>query len=129
MSRDQFDRVLADGGLVIDVGAAVALAGGQVLGALSIPLRDQLATWLGRLVEGIAPPVFIAEDGQDLSEVGGQTYRISYERFTGCLAVGMAASEEAGRPQVDVRQAAEYRAGHVPGALHGGPDDHLAAHR
>ncbi|MDF2583790.1 MAG: hydrolase [Mycobacterium sp.] len=134
MSLDQFDRVLADGGVVIDVRPAAAFAAGHIPGALSIPLRDQFATWLGWLVEDSAPLVFIVDDDQDLSEIGWQAYKIGYERLTGRLAGGMTAWQDAARPQrylmfapaerlggrpyLDVRQEAEYQAGHVPGSLH-----------
>lgn len=133
LDLDRFDRALAEGAVVIDVRPAAAFAGGYIPGSLSIPLRDQFATWLGWLVDDQAPLMFITEDGQDLSEIGWQAYKIGYERLAGRLAGGMAVWQDAGRPQsyltfapaerlggrpyLDVRQESEYQAGHVPGAL------------
>ncbi len=130
---DRFDRVLADGGVVIDVRPPAAFAAGYIPGSLSIPLRGQFATWLGWLVDDEVPLLFITDDGQDLAEIGWQAYKIGYERLTGRLAGGMAAWQDAGRaqstltfapaerlggrPYLDVRQESEYQAGHVPGAL------------
>jgi glyoxylase-like metal-dependent hydrolase (beta-lactamase superfamily II)/rhodanese-related sulfurtransferase len=129
-----FDRVLADGGVVIDVRPAAAFASGYIPGSLSIPLRGQFATWLGWLVDDQVPLLFVTDDGQDLAEIGWQAYKIGYERLLGRLAGGMAAWQDAGRAQntlsfasaervggrryLDVRQESEYQAGHVPGALH-----------
>ncbi|CAL9369143.1 Hydroxyacylglutathione hydrolase [Streptomyces sp. enrichment culture] len=126
--------LLADGGLVVDVRPAADYAAGHVPGSLSIPLRAQFATWLGWLLPQDAPLAFVARDDQDLAEVVWQSYKIGYERLAGHLAGGMEAWLAAGNPQlttefvtadragegpcVDVRQAAEYTAGHVPGAVH-----------
>ncbi|KFG77029.1 MBL fold metallo-hydrolase [Streptomyces mutabilis] len=130
----QVEALLADGGLVVDVRPAADYAAGHVPGSLSIPLRAQFATWLGWLLPQDAPLAFVARDDQDLAEVVWQSYKIGYERLAGHLAGGMAAWLAAGnlqlatdfltadrtgdRPYVDVRQAAEYTAGHVPGAVH-----------
>ncbi|MCV7151587.1 MBL fold metallo-hydrolase [Mycolicibacterium pyrenivorans] len=134
VSVEQLDRLLADGAAVVDVRPAAAFACGHVPGSLSIPLRDQFATWLGWLVDAETPLVFVTEEGQDLFEIGWQAYKIGYERIAGRLAGGMPAWQAAGRgqgrvtfapaerladrPYLDVRQDAEYQAGHVPGALH-----------
>ncbi|CAL9653039.1 Hydroxyacylglutathione hydrolase [Streptomyces sp. enrichment culture] len=130
----QIRALLADGGLVVDVRPAADYAAGHVPGSLSIPLRAQFATWLGWLLPQDAPLAFVARHDQDLAEVVWQSYKIGYERLTGHLAGGMEAWLAAGNPQlttefvtadrvgegpyVDVRQAAEYTAGHVPGAVH-----------
>ncbi len=131
---DQLDRVCTEGGVVIDVRPPAAFAAGHIPGSLSIPLRDQFATWLGWLVEDQTPLVFITQEGQDLSEIGWQAYKIGYDRLAGRLAGGIAAWQATGRaqgyltfataerlgdrPYLDVRQDAEYRDGHVPGSLH-----------
>ncbi|GHH88596.1 MBL fold metallo-hydrolase [Streptomyces capitiformicae] len=130
----QVKSLLAEGGYVVDVRPAAEYAAGHIPGALSVPLRDQFATWLGWLLPDTAPLVFITGEGQDLSEIVWQAYKIGYERLAGRLRGGMAAwpadgnrqattafvtAERAGqRPYVDVRQEAEFAAGHVPGAVH-----------
>ncbi|HEY4375734.1 MAG TPA: rhodanese-like domain-containing protein, partial [Acidimicrobiales bacterium] len=113
---------------------AADYAAGHIPRSLSIPLRAQFATWLGWLLPDDAPVVFIAGDDQDLTEIVWQAYKIGYERLAGHLAGGMTAWRAAGYPTtttalatadlapagpyVDVRQQAEYAAGHVPGAVH-----------
>jgi rhodanese-related sulfurtransferase/glyoxylase-like metal-dependent hydrolase (beta-lactamase superfamily II) len=126
---------LADrGGLVIDVRPAAAFAAGHIPGAVSIPLRDQLATWLGWVVPDGVPLGFVLAEGQDPAEVAWQALKIGYEDLAGQLDGGMAAWQADDRPAertalvtasgmdgravLDVRQAAEYAAGHVPGAVH-----------
>ncbi|MEU1734197.1 MBL fold metallo-hydrolase [Streptosporangium sp. NPDC020145] len=134
LDAGQVKAMLADGGQVVDVRPAAEFAAGHIPGALSIPLRDQFATWLGWLLPDTTPLVFVAGDGQDLAEVVWQAYKIGYERLSGHLAGGMSAWLEAGHPQtttafvtadqtpdgpyLDVRQETEYAAGHVRGALH-----------
>ena len=71
---------------------------------------------------------------QDPAEVVWQALKIGYENLAGQLDGGMAAwhagagpaeatglvtaGRIGGRPVLDVRQAAEYASGHVPGAVH-----------
>lgn len=125
--------LLADGGRVVDVRPAADYAAGHIPGALSIPLRDQFATWLGWLLPDTTPLVFVMAEDQDPDEITWQAYKIGYERSAGHLAGGMPAWLADGHPQtsiafvtadqapntlyLDVRQQAEYAAGHVPGAL------------
>ncbi|GAA2700838.1 MBL fold metallo-hydrolase [Nonomuraea recticatena] len=134
LDAGQVKALIADGGQVVDVRPAAEFAAGHIPGALSIPLREQFATWLGWLLPDTTPLVFVVGDGQDLAEVVWQAYKIGYERLSGHLAGGMPAWLEAGhprattafvtadrvpaRPYLDVRQETEYAAGHVPGALH-----------
>lgn len=141
LTAAQVKSLLAEGGYVVDVRPAAEYAAGHIPGALSVPLRDQFATWLGWLLPDTAPLAFVAgedhqnhQDHQDLSEIVWQAHKIGYERLAGRLRGGMAAwladgnrqatttfvtAERAGkRPYVDVRQEAEFAAGHVPGAVH-----------
>jgi hydroxyacylglutathione hydrolase len=122
------------GGWVVDVRPVADFAAGHIPGAVSIPLRGQFATWLGWLVPDGVPLAFVLADGQDAAEVTWQALKIGYEDLAGQLAGGMAAwqadggqAEETGlvtaghigsRPVLDVRQAAEYASGHIPGAVH-----------
>jgi rhodanese-related sulfurtransferase len=129
-----FRSLISHGGQVIDVRPVADFAAGHIPGAVSIPLRDQFATWLGWLVPAGVPLGFVLADGQDPAEVAWQALKIGYENLAGQLAGGMAAWHADGRlaectdliaagrigsrPVLDVRQAAEYQSGHVPGAVH-----------
>jgi hydroxyacylglutathione hydrolase len=126
--------LMSGGGQVIDVRPVADFAAGHVPGAVSIPLRDQFATWLGWVVPDGVPLGFVLAGGQDPAEVAWQAFKIGYENLAGQLDGGMAAWQAdggpaettglvtagriAGRPVLDVRQAAEYAAGHLPGAVH-----------
>jgi glyoxylase-like metal-dependent hydrolase (beta-lactamase superfamily II)/rhodanese-related sulfurtransferase len=124
---------VAAGASVVDVRRIAAFAAGHIPGALSIELRPQFATWLGWLVDEGEPIIFVLDDDQDRAEVVRQAHKVGYEHLLGELSGGMAAWTGAGfeRSQialvpvaeaagtiVDVRQAPEFAAGHVPGALH-----------
>jgi hydroxyacylglutathione hydrolase len=122
------------GGQVIDVRPVADFAAGHIPGTVSIPLREQFATWLGWLLPAGVPLGFVLADGQDAAEVAWQAFKVGYEQLAGQLDGGMTAWHANGgpvettelvtadrigaRPVLDVRQAAEYAAGHVPGAVH-----------
>jgi glyoxylase-like metal-dependent hydrolase (beta-lactamase superfamily II)/rhodanese-related sulfurtransferase len=134
LDAGQVRALLADGGAVVDVRPAADYAAGHIPGSLAVPLRAQFATWLGWLLPEDVPLAFVTGDDQDPDELVLQAYKIGYERLAGRLAGGMTAWTADGNPQasvafvtpdrapdapyVDVRQEAEYAAGHVPGALH-----------
>ncbi|MGW6563891.1 MBL fold metallo-hydrolase [Streptomyces sp. NPDC054975] len=134
LPAQQVRALMVDGCHVVDVRPAADYAAGHIPGSLSIPLRDQFATWLGWLLPEAAPLAFVTADGQDLSELVWQAYKIGYERLAGRLDGGIPAWTAAGhplastafvtaeqtdnRPYVDVRQESEFAAGHVPGAVH-----------
>ncbi|WP_205717726.1 MBL fold metallo-hydrolase [Actinomadura soli] len=133
LDAGQVEALLDGGGHVVDVRPAVDYAAGHIPGALSIPLRDQFATWLGWLLPDTVPLALVTGPAQDLDEIVRQSYKIGYERLAGHLTGGMPAWSAAGHPvattafatadrapagtYIDVRQQAEYTAGHVPGAL------------
>jgi rhodanese-related sulfurtransferase len=126
--------LMSGGGQVVDVRPVADFAAGHIPGAVSIPLRDQFATWLGWVVPDGVPLGFVLAGGQDPAEVAWQALKIGYENLAGQLDGGMAAWHADGGPAettglvtagrigsrsvLDVRQAAEYAAGHVPGAVH-----------
>ena len=127
-------RMLGEGARLVDVRPVREFAAGHVPAALSIPLRDQFASWLGWLVDDEVPLVFVLGDSQDPGELVWQALKIGYERLAGHLDGGVetwrsegrllgtvelvTAREVGRRPVLDVRQLTEYDAGHVPGAIH-----------
>ena len=130
----EVDRLRGDGALVVDIRPVLDYAAAHVPGALSIPLRDQFASWLGWLADPDRPVVLVANPDQELTDAVWQALKIGYERLVGVLDGGMAAWVATGRPVsgnelvgpdqlagrrvLDIRQDAEFAAGHVPGAEH-----------
>jgi glyoxylase-like metal-dependent hydrolase (beta-lactamase superfamily II)/rhodanese-related sulfurtransferase len=135
VSTDRVRAQLASGAVLIDARPFAAFAAGHIPGALSIALRPQFASWLGWLVDDTQPLVFVLDDDQDRGELARQCRTIGYDQLAGELAGGMAAWRAAGLPKaqlplvqaeqlddhldvvVDVRQASEVAAGHLPGAV------------
>ncbi|WP_406263744.1 MBL fold metallo-hydrolase [Streptomyces sp. NBC_00191] len=127
-------HLLGQGAQLVDVRPVADFAAGHIPGAISIPLRDQFATWLGWLLPDDTPLVFVTAPGQDLAELTWQSLKIGYERPAGHLGGGMAAwtadggpqqtialvnaERIAGRPVLDVRQRAEHTTGHITEAVH-----------
>jgi hydroxyacylglutathione hydrolase len=126
--------VQATGATIVDVRPFATFADGHAPGALSIPLRPAFVSWLGWLVDNEVPIVVVRDLAQDPEELLWQAAKIGYENVLGELAGGMATWTAAGLPTgsvpvmdaagepdsriLDIRQDAEYRAGHVPGAVH-----------
>lgn len=127
-------RLVADGAVLIDVRSVPRFAAGHIPGSLSIPLRPQFGSWLGWLVARDRPMVFLVDHDQDRADLLRQCLTIGYEHLAGELAGGVDAWASRGhqvrviplvhppaldpRRALDVRQTAEYQAGHVPGAIH-----------
>jgi glyoxylase-like metal-dependent hydrolase (beta-lactamase superfamily II)/rhodanese-related sulfurtransferase len=133
LGSDDVARLMADGAAVVDVRPVGAFAAGHVPGSLSNALRPVFASWLGWLVEPDRPLVFVTDDSTDRAELVRQCANIGYDRIAGELAGGTEAWRASGRPLrslevitaenveapvLDVRQAGEYEAGHLPGARH-----------
>ena len=128
------------GGAVVDVRPTRAIAEGYIPGSYAITLSAPLATWAGWLIPFATPLVLVTEGPADREEAVRQLIRIGYDELPGHLEGGMAAWQAAGLPVgrirkmpaaelrerlaageapllLDVRQQAEYQAGHIPGAL------------
>jgi hydroxyacylglutathione hydrolase len=133
---------MAQGGVaLIDTRTPREFAAGHVPSAYGIPLAAPLATWAGWVVPFGAPVILIADDPREREEAVRQLIRIGYDDLRGYLEGGMAAWQAEGLPTVrvpvmtveelyrarrhgaapqvwDVRQDAEWRAGHLPEARH-----------
>lgn len=134
LSAEDVSRLSGQGAVVVDTRPMTEWARRHIPGALSIPLRDVFGPWLGWLVDIKSPIVFVLGDTQDPAEVVRQAVGIGYEKLAGQLDGGIAAWEAASRPiastpvidfsqvgdrrLLDVRQASEWEAGHLPDALH-----------
>ena len=132
LSPEEVERHVADGGVVIDARPVAAFSAGHVPGSISNTLRPVFASWLGWLVNAGRPLVFVLDADQDRDDLVRQCLDVGLEHLAGELAGGIEAWTAIGRATVaiplvgptdmtdrvvDVRQASEYRAGHVPGAI------------
>ncbi|WP_208466886.1 MBL fold metallo-hydrolase [Actinoplanes flavus] len=130
LSEGEVRQLLADGAVIVDVRPVADVAAGHIPGAIAIPLRAQFATWLGWLVDPEVPVVIVRNHGQDPADILWPALNIGFDRIVGELADGMNAwtgevtttrlirPDQVDAPVLDIRQAAEYEGGHLPGALH-----------
>ncbi|GGN67086.1 MBL fold metallo-hydrolase [Streptomyces albiflavescens] len=124
-------ELIGQGVQAVDVRPVPDFAAGHIPDAVSIPLRDQFATWLGWLLPDDTPLVFVTAPGQDLAEITWQALKIGYERLAGHLTMDtwttdggdqatielLTANRIGDRPVLDVRQQSEREAGHIPEAI------------
>ena len=133
LTPDQVSSHLDRGAQLVDARPVRSFAAGHISGALAIPLRPQFGTWLGWLAEPDRPLIFVLDPHQDRRDVVRQALNVGYEELAGELAGGIGSWEAAGLPLhrirlvdaasvtalvLDIRQDAEYDAGHLPGARH-----------
>lgn len=142
-------RELLDGGaLIVDLRPPDEHATAHVPGSVSLPAGPSFGTWLGWVVDHDRPLVLLLSHVDEWDDAVRQALRIGYEAIAGYLQGGFAGWHEAGLPTestvrmtveqlgerlggggpdspfvIDVRQATEYAAAHVPGALHLGCGD------
>ncbi len=148
LSLEAVDAELARGGLIVDARAIPVEPRDSIPGSVAIPAGSSFATWLGWVVEPDRPLVLLVDDPADLDDLARQALRVGYETIVGHIDGGFAAWQRSGRvvesaqvvavetlsaslaaggPEapfvIDVRQASEFEAGHVPGAIHIGAGD------
>lgn len=135
---DEFAEQQAGGAVVLDTRAPEAFGGGHVPGALNVGLGPDFATWSGTVLPEGARVLLVLDGAADLWEASRQLLRIGYPLPAGWLRGGMMDWRSSARPVqrlpqltvhelrerldrgeldlLDVRQPAEWHAGHVPGA-------------
>jgi hydroxyacylglutathione hydrolase len=125
-----------NGTILVDVRPVPDYTDAHIPGAVSVPLRAQFATWLGWLIPTDTTIVIVRNDDQDPAEINWQAANIGIDHIAGEVLGGLPAWVEAGHPTthtplldpggaaneqrqvLDIRQDAEFSAGHLPGALH-----------
>ncbi len=127
--------------VIIDLRQPEDFAAGHVPGAISIGAGPSLSLWAGWLLDPEVPIVIVNNTGDDKSSRRGLV-RVGLDRIAGYLAGGMPAWQDASLPTarvsllnpeaaqarmdfapdqivlLDVRNASEWAAGHIPGAKH-----------
>ncbi|NBC14937.1 MAG: MBL fold metallo-hydrolase [Gammaproteobacteria bacterium] len=140
LDLDAFERAREEGAVVLDCRAPEAFAA-HIPGAINVGIGSSFATWAGSVLPYDQDLVLVLDRAEDLWEVCWQLLRIGYPLPKGWLGGGMLAWRTAGKPievlpqwtvhelrraldrrddlmVLDVRQPAEWSAGHIPGALH-----------
>jgi hydroxyacylglutathione hydrolase len=134
LTVEQVRRLVEDGATVVDVRPIEEYAAAHVPGSLSIELRSAFGTWLGWLLPEDAVVIVLRGHDQDPAEILGQAAKVGYDiagELTGGIAawtgadlvttstalVTPTAMTDLGQV-LDIRQDAEFAAGHVPGAEH-----------
>jgi hydroxyacylglutathione hydrolase len=145
LSLDETRQELAVGALLLDLRPPADHAVAHAPGSQSVPLGPSFGTWLGWVVDPSRPLVLVLQRPEDWDEAIRQALRIGAEgAIVGHLRGGFAtwadgggALESTGRLNVDeladrldraapadvplvidVRQANEYEAFHIPGSVH-----------
>lgn len=138
LAPDAFAEAQADGAVVLDARSAEAFGAAHIPGALNVGLSSSFATWSGTVLADGARVLLVLDRPGDLWDATWQLLRIGYDLPVGWLAGGMMAWRTAARPLeaipqitvhelrsrldagevtvLDVRQPAEWAAGHIPGA-------------
>lgn len=132
----EVEKLLADGAQLVDVRSAADFAAAHIPNALSITLRPVFATWLGWLADPGRPLVIVRAADQDPTDIVWEAAKVGFDAVSGELGGGMDAwtgpveaetvqfleaeqlKTDAPVTVLDIRQAGEFAAGHVPGARH-----------
>lgn len=140
LAVEDFQRHQREGAVVVDCRSPEAFSA-HIPGAINVGIGSSFATWAGSVLPYDRPLVLVLEQPGDLWEVCWQLLRIGYDLPRGWLAGGMLAWRTAGKPievlrqwtirdlreelnrradltVLDVRQPAEWTAGHIEGARH-----------
>ncbi len=132
---------MARGEAVVDLRPVARYVEAHIPGVYHVEMRPAFGSWVGWVVPFGTPVLLVSESSDVHEEVVRQLVRIGYDDLPGYLEGGMAAWERAGLPVerlpvltvqevrrrfergeplvvLDVRQAHEWTAGHIPQARH-----------
>ncbi|WP_462321902.1 MBL fold metallo-hydrolase [Halochromatium sp.] len=137
---DEFEKARDEGAIVVDCRPPEAFSA-HIPGAINVGIGNSFATWAGSVLPPDRDLILVLDRAGDLWEVCWQLLRIGYPLPRGWLGGGMFAWRTAGKPidvlpqwtvhelrraldkdrdllVLDVRQPAEWSAGHIPQARH-----------
>lgn len=134
---EAFAQRAGAGAVVLDARAPEAYAGGHIPAALNVGLGPGFPTWAGTVLPPDREVLLVVDRADDVREATVELLRIGYGVPGGWLAPGMRGWQSAGRPVqlldeitveelarrledftvLDVRQPAEWTAGHIERAV------------
>ena len=144
LDLEHFDAWLAQGALALDVRPAKSFRAGHLAASVAMGADGNASAWVGWLVGPERPLVLVADPGEpgvaQVAEATRQLVRIGYDRVVGVLGGGVGAWTASGRELtryvtttaeslaerldrdelltvLDVRETAEWHAGHIPGSV------------
>ena len=140
MTAEALEHAAGHDAVIVDARDPSAFAAGHISGSLGIGLADSFGTWVGSVVPADRNIVLVLDRPAELDAAIDQLRRAGYDRVIGFLQDGFDAWRQSGRPVarlatrtpdelaaavaagsvrvLDVREASEWREGHIPGALH-----------
>ena len=141
LSPQQVREQMAQGVAVVDIRTPREFAEGHIPNSYGIPVGAPLSTWAGWVLPFRTPITLVVDDPAMREGAVRQLIRIGYDDIRGYLNGGIAAWQAEGLPVsrvpvlsaeefyaareqgnathvLDVRQDAEWRAGHLPHAIH-----------
>ncbi|MBI5301014.1 MAG: MBL fold metallo-hydrolase [Chloroflexi bacterium] len=141
LSPRQVREHMAQGSIVVDTRTPREFASGHIPNSFGISLASPLSTWAGWVLPFRAPIILIGDDSTAREDAVRQLIRIGYDDLRGYLDGGIAAWQAEALTvtrvpvisveefhsayargnalrALDVRQDAEWRAGHLPRAIH-----------
>lgn len=138
LTPEQFDARRSEGAVVLDARSPDAFAGAHIPGALNVGLGSSFPTWVGTVLPVDSDVLLVLEQPEGLWVATWEMLRIGYAPPVGWLGGGMQTWRTTGHPVdamgqidvhrlkrlvdgdeidiIDVRQPAEWAAGHVAGA-------------
>jgi hydroxyacylglutathione hydrolase len=100
----EFQGMLRDGEIGLDVRSCEDFAAGHVPGSINIALSGQFASWAGTVLGLAAHPVLIADNEQQIEEARVRLARVGMEALDGYLLGGVSGWRQAGLPVAVVSQ-------------------------
>ena len=135
------DRVIRDGGVLIDLRPADGFCAAHPAGALNLAMGATVGYWAAWVLAPDVPIVLFGADTRDAVEIGRQLLRVGLDSVAGFVDGGLDAWKSAGLPLasipqitpgelhqrlshgdritlVDVRTPHEWRRGHIEASVH-----------